>query len=74
MTDKNPFSNSYVIGETIRQMRKRIQISQKKTIARLPEFEGDSLKKAEIMATLSNLNKLHELLDRIQEHNKDKLA
>ena len=68
MPDK-PFSMGFVLKETFKHMQKSVDISTQKTIARLQEFKGDSVKIAEIMTTLSNLNRLSRLLDDIEQNN-----
>lgn len=68
MTNK-PFSMSFVLRETVKHMRKSIDISTQKTIARLPEFKDDSDGIAEVMTTLTNLNRLNKLLDDIENNN-----
>lgn len=50
-------------------MRKSVDISTQKTIARLSEFKGDPVKLTEVMTTLSNLNRLSKLLDDVELNN-----
>lgn len=50
-------------------MRKSVDISTQKTIARLHEFKGDPVKLTEVMTTLSNLNRLSKLLDDVELNN-----
>ena len=64
-----PFSNDFVIKETLRHMQECIAISTRKTIARLPEFQGDTEKMKELMSALSNLNRLDALIVAIRENN-----
>jgi hypothetical protein len=68
MTNK-PFSMPFVLKETVKHMRKSIDISTQKTIARLPEFKDNSELVAEVMTTLTNLNRLNKLLDDIENNN-----
>ena len=69
-----PFSNDYVIKETLKHMQASIAISTQKTIARLPEFKGNSEKLSEVMATLSNLSRLNSMIESIRENNQDILG
>jgi len=69
-----PFSNDYVVKETLKHMQASISISTQKTIARLPEFQGQPEKVQEVMTTLSNLSKLNSLIESIRENNKDILG
>lgn len=68
MPDK-PFSMGFVLRETFKHMRKSVDISTQKTIARLGEFKNDSEKLTEVMTTLSNLNRLSKLLDDVEHNN-----
>ena len=69
-----PFSNDYVVKETLKHMQASISISTQKTIARLPEFQGQPEKVQEVMTTLSNLSKLNSLIESIRENNRDILG
>lgn len=69
MMNKPPFSMAFVLRETIKHMRKSIDISTQKTIARLPEFKDNSPAIAEVMTTLTNLNRLNKLLDDLENNN-----
>jgi L-lactate utilization protein LutB len=64
-----PFSNDYVIRETLRHMQQSVAISTQKTIARLPEFQGQQEKLKEIMTTLASLGKLNSMIEEIRENN-----
>lgn len=64
-----PFSNEYVIKETLKHMQQSVAISTQKTIARLNEFKDQPEKVAEVMSTLSNLSKLNRLIESIRENN-----
>jgi L-lactate utilization protein LutB len=64
-----PFSNDYVIRETLRHMQQSVAISTQKTIARLPEFQGQPDKITEIMTTLASLGKLNSMIEQIRENN-----
>lgn len=64
-----PFSNSYVMKETIKHMQNCVRISLNKTLARMPEFKDDPEKNKELMTTLSNLDKLNRLMENIRDNN-----
>jgi hypothetical protein len=68
-----PFSNQYVIAETLKHMLASVEISIAKTIARLPEANDQPALGAEILLTLSNLHKLSALIVSIKDTNKDLL-
>jgi hypothetical protein len=69
-----PFSNDYVVKETLKHMQSSIAISTQKTIARLPEFQGQPEKLQEVMTTLANLGRLNSLIESIRENNVDILG
>jgi hypothetical protein len=69
-----PFSNDYVVKETLKHMQASIAISTQKTIARLQEFQGQNDKMKEIMTTLSNLGRLNSMIESIRENNTDILG
>jgi hypothetical protein len=50
-------------------MRRSIDISIRKSFDRMPEFNGDSEKRMEIMETLDVLHKMRKILDDFQENN-----
>jgi hypothetical protein len=64
-----PFSNDFVIRETLRHMQNSVSISTQKTIARLGEFRDDAEKTKEVMVTLHNLSKLNNMIEEIKENN-----
>jgi len=66
-----PFSNDYVIRETLRHMQNSVSISTQKTIARLEEFRGDSDATREVMVTLHNLSQLNQLIEEIKSNNNE---
>jgi len=66
-----PFSMEYVLKETIKHIQKSIDISTQKTISRLNDFEGQSEKIKEIMATLANLNRINAVVASIKDNNKE---
>jgi len=69
-----PFDKSFVLQTTLRNMKKDIDFSSRKTFDRYKDFSDDSsaedqAKRQEIFETLDVLNKMHKLLDEFQEHN-----
>ena len=58
-----PFSIEYVISATKKHMLKSIEISIRKTIERIAEFEGDREKSEEVFRTLSELNSMKKSLE-----------
>lgn len=73
--NKPPFDKAFVLQTTIRNMKKDIDFSSRKTFDRFKDFpeEGSELhveKRTEIFETLDVLNKLHKLLDDFQDNNK----
>jgi hypothetical protein len=71
-TVTKPFSRSFVVNVTIRNMRKSVDISIKKTLKRVGEFSQDREKSQEILETLSCLYSIQKQLDSIKiEENKN---
>jgi hypothetical protein len=66
-----PFSQDYVIRETLRHMQSAVSISTQKTLARLPDFSEDPAKLKELMETLASLSRLNTLIESIRDNNKD---
>ena len=58
-----PFSIEYVINATKKHMLKSIDISIRKTIERIAEFEGDRDKSEEVFRTLSELDGMKKQLE-----------
>ena len=58
-----PFSIEYVISATKKHMLKSIDISIRKTIKRIAEFEGDRDKSEEVFRTLSELDGMKKQLE-----------
>ena len=58
-----PFSIEYVISSTKKHMLKSIDISIRKTITRIAEFEGDRDKSEEVFRTLSELDGMKKQLE-----------
>lgn len=74
MTTNTPFDKSFVLQTTLRNMKKDIDFSSRKTFERYKDFsdEGSSVdleKRQEIFETLDVLNKMHKLLDEFQQNN-----
>ncbi len=69
-----PFSSEYVIKETLKHMQSSVGISTQKTIARLPEFQGNPDRVQEVMNTLASLGRLNSMIESIRENNKDILG
>ena len=72
---KPPFDKGFVLQTTIRNMKKDIDFSSRKTFDRFKDFSEEESsdhveKRTEIFETLDVLNKLHKLLDDFQENNK----
>ena len=66
-----PFSQSFVLRTTAKHMRKSIDISIRKTFARIAEFDGNQEKSKEIFQTLSVLHSLRAQLDEFQSQHKE---
>ena len=75
MTEKKPpFDKSFVLQTTLRNMKKDIDFSSRKTFDRYKDFNDtqnteDGIKRQEIFETLDVLNKMHKLLDDFQDNN-----
>jgi hypothetical protein len=70
--NKNPpFTGAYVLRTTARHMRKSIDISIRKTFARIGEFDGNPGKSEEVFKTLSVLHQMRQQLDDFQAANKE---
>lgn len=63
---QRPFSMQFVCRATLENMHKSIDISQRKTMARV---EDRPEKMVEIMETITVLNKMRELLSDFEAHN-----
>jgi hypothetical protein len=75
MDKKPPFDKSFVLTTTLRNMKKDIDFSSRKTFDRYKDFSDENnpehvQKRQEIFETLDVLNKMHTLLDEFQSHNK----
>ena len=74
MEKKPPFDKSFVLQTTLRNMKKDIDFSSRKTFDRYKDFSDESIeehqvKRQEIFETLDVLNKMHKLLDEFQTNN-----
>jgi hypothetical protein len=72
---KPPFDKGFVLQTTLRNMKKDIDFSSRKTFDRFKDFSDESNemhveKRTEIFETLDVLNKMHKLLDDFQDNNK----
>jgi len=72
---KPPFDKGFVLQTTLRNMKKDIDFSSRKTFDRFKDFSDETNlahveKRTEIFETLDVLNKMHNLLDEFQNHNK----
>ena len=75
MDKKPPFDKSFVLSTTLRNMKKDIDFSSRKTFDRYKDFSDEGcaehgVKRQEIFETLDVLNKMHKLLDDFQANNK----
>jgi hypothetical protein len=69
---QNPFTKGHVLRATAKHMRKSIDVSIRKTFARVGEFDGNLEKSREVFMTLSILHQMREQLDEFQRtNNKD---
>jgi hypothetical protein len=67
--DNKPFSKGYVLRTTVKHMIKDVDISIKKTMDRVAEFEGNHEKSLEVLNTLSVLHTMKTLVEDFQSHN-----
>jgi len=61
-----PFSMGYVLRTTLKHMRKSVDISIKKTLDRISDFNGDQEKSQEVFKTLTLLHTMKKMLDDFQ--------
>lgn len=66
-----PFTRGYVLRTTLKHMNKSVEISKNKTLARIEEFEGNSQKSQEVLATLGDLTAIETMLKDFASHNKE---
>jgi hypothetical protein len=62
---QRPFDIGYVLATTAKHMRKSVDISIRKTVDRIGEFE-DGPKGAEVLRTLSALHTMRKQIDEFQ--------
>ena len=67
--NSKPFSMDYVLRTTTKHLRKSIDVSIKKTLDRIAEFDGDQVKSAEVFKTLAHLHKLKNDVEAFQAAN-----
>jgi hypothetical protein len=70
--EDKPFSQGYVLRTTAKHMRKSVDISIRKTFARIAEFAGDQEKSKEVFGTLAMLHTMRKQLDDFQLLNQEK--
>jgi hypothetical protein len=70
--EDKPFSQGYVLRTTAKHMRKSVDISIRKTFARIAEFAGDQEKSKEVFDTLAMLHTMRKQLDDFQLLNQEK--
>jgi hypothetical protein len=63
---QKPFDAGYVLRVTAKHMRKSIDISIRKTFARVAEFGGNQEKSTEVFKALSILHTMRQQLDDYQ--------
>lgn len=61
-----PFSMDYVVSLTLKHMRKSIDTSIRKTVARIAEFDGNTEMSQEVFKTLATLQTIRKQLDNLQ--------
>lgn len=66
-----PFTKEFVIRTTLNHMCESINISIKKTIKRLKEFEGDEERMKEAMDALGSLTALNNMMIDIKNNNRE---
>ena len=65
-----PFSIEYVLRKTVKYIRRSIEFSIEKTMARMPEFANDSQKADEVFRTLTLLQGLKSAIDTFESNNR----
>jgi len=68
---KKPFTKEYVLRTTLQNMRGAVDLSMRKTIARLDDYPETPDQKLEILSTLASLDQLHKTIQSIEDHNPD---
>jgi hypothetical protein len=72
--NRPPFDKSFVLQTTVRNMKKDIDFSSRKTFDRYKDFSDETnpehlAKRQEIFETLDVLNQMHNLLDDFKANN-----
>jgi predicted component of type VI protein secretion system len=65
-TRTKPFSKGFVILATLKHVKRSIDISISKTIARVEDFDGDSVKSKEVLETLSELYSMRKSIENLE--------
>ena len=60
---EKPFSRAYVLNVTLTHVRRSIDISIEKTVARIGEFADNQEKSQEVLMTLSDLYSMRKMND-----------
>jgi hypothetical protein len=74
MTYKKPFTKEFVLRTTLQNMRGMVDLSMRKTVARLDDFPNDADMKLEVLSTLASLDQLHKTIQSIIDNNPDLLG
>ena len=69
MSTNTPFTKAYVLNVTANHMQNAVDISNRKALARLQEFDSQSDKGLEILETLSVLNIMGKLISDFKSNN-----
>lgn len=64
--DAKPFSLEYVMRTTLKNVRKSVDISIRKTVERIAEFDGNLEKSQEVFRTLTALHAFRRSIDNAQ--------
>jgi hypothetical protein len=67
--NNKPFTKAFVLRTTLQNMRNMVDLSMRKTVARLEDFPHDQEKKLEVLSTLSSLDQLHTMIQEIYNNN-----
>jgi hypothetical protein len=67
--NKKPFTKEFVLRTTLQNMRNMIDLSMRKTVARLEDFKDDNAMKVEVLSTLASLDQLHKNVQSIYDNN-----
>jgi hypothetical protein len=67
--NNKPFTKAFVLKTTLQNMRNMVDLSMRKTVARLSDFPDDKEKKLEVLATLASLDQFHKVIQEIYDNN-----